>query len=84
MEVNYKNVPSVQEMAKKKLVTIPSQYVRDDQDCSVASSNREVPVIDMQRLINPTDHDDSMNIELQKLHFAAQEWGFFQVCCHMN
>ncbi|KAF3666325.1 Protein SRG1 [Capsicum annuum] len=81
MEVNYKNVPSVQEMAKKKLVTIPSRYVRDDQDHSVASSNKEAPVIDMQRLINSNDHD-SMNIELQKLHFAAKEWGFFQLINH--
>ncbi|KAF3676327.1 Protein SRG1 [Capsicum annuum] len=82
LEVNCKNVPSVQEMAKKKLVTIPPRYVRDDQDHSVASSNKEVPVIDMQRLINSNDHDDSMNIELQKLHFAAQEWGFFQLINH--
>ncbi|KAM3284791.1 hypothetical protein P3S67_023590 [Capsicum chacoense] len=81
MEVNYKNVPSVQEMAKKKLVTIPSRYVRDDQDHSVASSNKEAPVIDMQRLINSNDHD-SMNIELQNLHFAAKEWGFFQLINH--
>ncbi|KAM3284789.1 protein SRG1 [Capsicum chacoense] len=82
LEVNCKNVPSVQEMAKKKLVTIPPRYVRDDQDHSVASSNKEVPVIDMQRLITSNDHDDSMNIELQKLHFAAQEWGFFQLINH--
>ncbi|KAM3284792.1 protein SRG1 [Capsicum chacoense] len=82
LEVNHKKVPSVQEMAKKKLVRIPSRYVRDDQERSVASSNREVPVSDMQRLINSNDHDDSINIELQKLHFAAKEWGFFQLINH--
>ncbi|MCE5166007.1 hypothetical protein HAX54_013960 [Datura stramonium] len=69
-------------MAKKKLVTIPSRYVRDDQDRSIASSNNiQVPVVDMQRLINASDHD-SMNLELQKLHFAAKEWGFFQLINH--
>ncbi|MCE0480775.1 hypothetical protein HAX54_037883 [Datura stramonium] len=79
LEVNYKKVPSVQEMAKKKLVTIPSRYVRDDQDRSIASSNNiQVPVVDMQRLINASDHD-SIDLELQKLHFAAKEWGFFQI-----
>ncbi|WMV15690.1 hypothetical protein MTR67_009075 [Solanum verrucosum] len=79
LQVNYKKVPSVQEMAKNKLVTIPSRYVREDQDRSnvASSNNKEVPVIDMQRLIN-----DSMNLELNKLHFAAKEWGFFQLINH--
>ncbi|KAH0696914.1 hypothetical protein KY290_014332 [Solanum tuberosum] len=85
LEVNYKEVPSVQELAKKKLVTIPSRYVRDDHDnSSIASNdrnNKEVPVIDMQRLVNSNDHD-IMNLELNKLHFAAQHWGFFQLINH--
>uniref|UniRef100_M0ZTW7 Leucoanthocyanidin dioxygenase n=1 Tax=Solanum tuberosum TaxID=4113 RepID=M0ZTW7_SOLTU len=83
LQVNYKKVPSVQEMAKNKLVTIPSRYVRDNQDRSfvASSNNKEVPVIDMQRLINSSDHD-SMNLELNKLHFAAKEWGFFQLINH--
>lgn len=80
-QINYMEVPSVQELVKKKLVTIPSRYIRDDQDRSIASSNQEVPVIDMQRLINANDHN-SMNLELNKLHFAAQEWGFFQLINH--
>lgn len=70
-QLHYKKVPSVQELANKKLVTVPSRYVRDDQDLSVVtSSNEEVPVVDMQRLINSRDHH-SMNLELNKLHFAA-------------
>ncbi|CAN4105729.1 unnamed protein product [Withania somnifera] len=81
MEVQFKKVPCVQELVKKKLVTIPSRYVRGDQDRSVASSNKEVPIIDMQRLINSNNHD-SVNLELQKLHFAAKEWGFFQLTNH--
>ncbi|XP_049385878.1 protein SRG1-like isoform X2 [Solanum stenotomum] len=82
IEVKYMEVPSVQELAKKKLVTIPSRYVRDDQDRSIATSNyKQVPVIDMQRLINSNDHD-SMNLELNKLHFAAKDWGFFQLINH--
>ncbi|KAK6797251.1 hypothetical protein RDI58_004953 [Solanum bulbocastanum] len=83
LQVNYKKVPSVQEMIKNKLETIPSRYVRDNQDRSIvaSSNNKEVPVIDMQRLINSSDHD-SMNLELNKLHLAAKEWGFFQLINH--
>ncbi|KAG5622234.1 hypothetical protein H5410_007452 [Solanum commersonii] len=74
IEVKHMKVPSVQELAKKKLVTIPSRYVRDDQDRSIATSNyKQVPVIDMQRLINSNDHD-FINLELNKLHFAAKDW----------
>ncbi|WMV15685.1 hypothetical protein MTR67_009070 [Solanum verrucosum] len=35
----------------------------------------------MQRLVNSNDHD-IMNLELNKLHFAAQHWGFFQLINH--
>ncbi|KAL3376959.1 hypothetical protein AABB24_003403 [Solanum stoloniferum] len=35
----------------------------------------------MQRLINSNDHD-FMNFELNKLHFAAKDWGFFQLINH--
>ncbi|CAH2041882.1 unnamed protein product [Thlaspi arvense] len=71
-------VPSVQELAKRPMITIPPQYVRDDQDpliISDTSSSPDIPVIDLQGLLS----SDSMNSELEKLHSACKEWGFFQV-----
>ncbi|XP_060191254.1 protein SRG1-like [Lycium barbarum] len=74
-------VPSVQELAKGHLANIPARYVHSEQEspaiCAGASVPA-VPVIDLQKLIS----GDSMNSELQKLHSACQEWGFFQVINH--
>ncbi|XAR66650.1 Thebaine 6-O-demethylase [Bertholletia excelsa] len=74
-------VPSVQELAKRPMITIPPQYVRDDQDpliISDTSSSPDIPVIDLQGLLS----SDSMNSELEKLHSACKEWGFFQLINH--
>ncbi|KAK0580122.1 hypothetical protein LWI29_036701 [Acer saccharum] len=73
-------VPFVQELAKKPLINIPPRYVRPDQDPAPlpslnSSSSSQIPVIDMQKLLS----HDSMDSELQKLHQACKEWGFFQV-----
>lgn len=72
-------VPCVQEIAKKPLTTIPPGYVRSDQENPFISYNNsvpQVPVVDMQRLLSA----DCLDSELQKLHRACKEWGFFQVC----
>ncbi|KAK6124136.1 hypothetical protein DH2020_042109 [Rehmannia glutinosa] len=74
-------VPIVQELAKEKLKTVPSRYIRVDHDHhhrSNISSLPEIHVIDMQNLFDP----DSMDSELGKLHNACQEWGFFQLINH--
>ncbi|KAK6124137.1 hypothetical protein DH2020_042110 [Rehmannia glutinosa] len=75
-------VPIVQELAKEKLDTVPSRYIRLDHDDhhhrSDLSSLPEIPIIDMRNLFDP----DSMVSELDKLHKACQEWGFFQVINH--
>ncbi|KAK6124120.1 hypothetical protein DH2020_042146 [Rehmannia glutinosa] len=75
-------VPIVQELAKDKLETVPSRYIRLDHDNhhlrSNLSSLPEIPIIDMQNLFDP----DSMDSELDKLHKACQEWGFFHVINH--
>ncbi|XP_051135476.1 protein SRG1-like [Andrographis paniculata] len=74
-------VPSVQELAKKKLSAVPSRYIRRHQHpphppSPAAAPLPEIPVIDLQKLLCA---DDS---ELQRLHSACQEWGFFQVINH--
>ncbi|XP_059433263.1 protein SRG1-like [Corylus avellana] len=74
-------VPSVQELAKKSIAHIPSRYVREGQDPSIVSDELSlptVPVIDLERLVV----EDSMSSELEKLHSACKDWGFFQVTNH--
>ncbi|KAL3345033.1 hypothetical protein AABB24_024139 [Solanum stoloniferum] len=71
-------VPSVQELAKQHQTNIPSRYVRSEQESPVISAAASVPIIDLQKLIS----GDSMDSELQKLHFACQQWGFLQVINH--
>ncbi|KAK3206640.1 hypothetical protein Dsin_020686 [Dipteronia sinensis] len=74
-------VPFVQELAKKPLINIPPRYVRPDQDpleSLNSSSSSQIPVIDMQKLLS----HDFVDSELQKLHQACKEWGFFQLINH--
>ncbi|KAL9322255.1 hypothetical protein ACSQ67_010308 [Phaseolus vulgaris] len=75
-------VPSVQELAKQNLSTVPQRYIQPQhQEQMVLISqqpNLEIPVIDMQRLLS----QESGNSELDKLHLACQEWGFFQLINH--
>ncbi|XP_022848557.1 protein SRG1-like [Olea europaea var. sylvestris] len=72
-------VPDVQELAKEKSNTIPPRYQRPNQDQIISSlPENRIPVIDMQKLMEK----DSMDTELQKLHTACQEWGFFQLINH--
>ncbi|KAJ9564871.1 hypothetical protein OSB04_000837 [Centaurea solstitialis] len=75
-------VPSVQELAKKPLTEVPSRYVRPHDGAPVISrlspAMTEVPIIDMQRLASK----ESCNDELEKLHLACKDWGFFQMINH--
>lgn len=71
-------VPSVQELAKGSIESVPNRYIQLNQDTSsiVAvndDDDLQVPVIDMESLLN----GDSF--ELDKLHLSCQDWGFFQV-----
>ncbi|XP_007025218.2 PREDICTED: protein SRG1 [Theobroma cacao] len=76
-------VPSVQEVAKEALGRVPQQYQRPDQDPPFTSidtcSPQQVPVIDMLKLLSG---DHFMDVELEKLHYACKEWGFFQLINH--
>ncbi|CDP20896.1 unnamed protein product [Coffea canephora] len=71
-------VPYVQELAKEKFASVPPRYIRPDPTKLHGVSTEEIPVIDMQRLLS----DESVNPELEKLHFACKEWGFFQLINH--
>ncbi|XP_044460647.1 protein SRG1-like [Mangifera indica] len=71
-------VPSVQELAKQSIVNIPPRYIRKDEDPPVVTNDAclpSVPVIDLQKLV-------SVDYELERLHLACKEWGFFQVINH--
>ncbi|XP_027343295.1 uncharacterized protein LOC113855864 [Abrus precatorius] len=75
-------VPSVQEIAKKGLKSVPERYVRPHHERPTLSSTitplPQVPVVDVSRLLSQ-DHKES---ELNKLHSACKEWGFFQLINH--
>lgn len=79
-------VPSVQELvAKESLSKVPSTYVRHSDehvDSSLFSlssktnfSSIQLPIIDISKLYSPS----FKACELQKLHSACRDWGFFQV-----
>ncbi|XP_059623724.1 oxoglutarate-dependent flavonoid 7-O-demethylase 1-like [Cornus florida] len=75
-------VPCVQELAKEPLTTVPPRYVRSDQDppfISNTTSLPQFPVINFHTLLSA---GTSMDSELQKMHSACKEWGFFQLINH--
>lgn len=76
-------VPNVQELAKVGcLEKIPERYIQCEDDPILEALNEsshediQVPIINMQSLITGDE------TELQKLHLACQEWGFFQLIEH--
>ncbi|XP_050231003.1 oxoglutarate-dependent flavonoid 7-O-demethylase 1-like [Mercurialis annua] len=74
-------VPCVQELAKESSTTVPLRYVRPHQDSPIifdSASLPQVPVIDLQRLFS----QEFMDLELNQLHHACKEWGFFQLINH--
>ncbi|KAK4710901.1 hypothetical protein R3W88_005414 [Solanum pinnatisectum] len=76
-------VPNVQELAKEQLAAVPLRYIRDDIENQSYSSIvilPQVPVVDMKKLLEIGDIDDDS--ELERLHLACKEWGFFQLVNH--
>ncbi|OMO80307.1 Oxoglutarate/iron-dependent dioxygenase [Corchorus olitorius] len=73
-------VPCVQELAKKPLLKLPPRYVRTDEDYFLPNTQNlpQVPVIDLQKLVSGEFKD----MELQQLHHACKNWGFFQLINH--
>ncbi|XP_052201328.1 codeine O-demethylase-like isoform X3 [Diospyros lotus] len=79
----WSQLPSVLELAKRPLNSIPDRYLHPQQDTPIlfnssSSSLPQIPVIDLQSLFSA----DSMASELHKLHSACKDWGFFQVINH--
>ncbi|KAI3845867.1 hypothetical protein MKW92_044580 [Papaver armeniacum] len=75
-------VPSVQELAKQMLTEIPPRYIRTDQEPLTNLSGspktyQTVPVIDLLNFLSAEPE-----LELERLHSACKEWGFFQVVNH--
>ncbi|XP_068642150.1 oxoglutarate-dependent flavonoid 7-O-demethylase 1 isoform X2 [Aristolochia californica] len=74
-------VPSVQEMVKEPIATVPHRYIRPDQEPPArlkGTSVSLIPIIDMQKL----HCGEFMAEELERLHWASKEWGFFQLINH--
>ncbi|KAI3831883.1 hypothetical protein MKX03_022255 [Papaver bracteatum] len=73
---------SVQELAKQSLPEVPARYLRTDQEplSNVSGNSQSVPVIDLQKLLSLEPIIGEL--ELDKLHSACKEWGFFQVVNH--
>ncbi|KAI3841879.1 hypothetical protein MKW92_038076 [Papaver armeniacum] len=78
-------VPSVQELVKQEITEIPDRYIRTscspDHDTNPSdSAANTIPVINIQSLLSG-DLTLADN-ELEKLHSACKEWGFFQAVDH--
>ncbi|KAL2925570.1 putative 2-oxoglutarate/Fe(II)-dependent dioxygenase [Bienertia sinuspersici] len=67
-------VPSVQELAKESLESVPERYIQPYQDTPIiaADDDIQIPIIDTGLLFNGD------TLEMENLHSACQEWGFFQ------
>lgn len=73
--------PSVQELARKQLQTVPEKYVRSEEDRpSVKSPTPDIiiPIIDMKKFLD----NNHVEEEMLKFHMACQDWGFFQLINH--
>ncbi|KAI3989704.1 hypothetical protein MKX01_009196 [Papaver californicum] len=81
-------VPSVQELVKTDINEIPDRYIQTS--CSSIDLDHEVnhsdsaahtiPVINIESLLS--GESVLADNELEKLHSACKEWGFFQVVDH--
>ncbi|CAJ2659496.1 unnamed protein product [Trifolium pratense] len=75
-------VPSVQELAKGNISTVPTRYIQSQHEELIINeddhSNLQIPIIDMKKLLS-SEYGSS---ELSKLHLACKDWGFFQVVNH--
>ncbi|KAL3739738.1 hypothetical protein ACJRO7_021069 [Eucalyptus globulus] len=75
-------VPCVQDILKANPTMVPKRYICDNQEHPVimdaCSGLPQVPVIDLGRLVS----EDSAKPELEKLHQACKDWGFFQLINH--
>ncbi|MCL7021741.1 hypothetical protein MKW94_019316, partial [Papaver nudicaule] len=81
-------VPSVQELVKKEITEIPDRYIRtscssiglDHETTHSDSAAHSIPVVNIERLLSR--ESILADEELEKLHSACKDWGFFQVVDH--
>lgn len=78
-------VPSVQELlAKQPGDTVPARYVRPHQDppplVNGTAALPQPPAVSLQGLLSADDLLEAS--ELEKLHHACRDWGFFQLMDH--
>ncbi|XP_047147551.1 thebaine 6-O-demethylase-like [Vigna umbellata] len=75
--------PSVKELAKEALSKVPERYVLPNIDPPILfnthSLSDQIPVIDLAKLFLPQELKPP---ELENLHLACKQWGFFQVINH--
>ncbi|GLT52558.1 hypothetical protein SLA2020_258910 [Shorea laevis] len=74
------SVLSVKELAKQPMSAIPHRYLYLNQEppLSGAVACHQLPVINVNKLFSTRSADS----ELQNLHSACKEWGFFQLVKH--
>ncbi|KAG6636129.1 S-norcoclaurine synthase 1-like [Carya illinoinensis] len=76
-------VENVQALASNNLEEIPPRYLWPEMEyeeyCSI-EENLHIPVIDLGKLIG--NQFTSPEDELEKLHSACRDWGFFQLINH--
>ncbi|RZC50088.1 hypothetical protein C5167_018509 [Papaver somniferum] len=81
---NGMSVPIVQELAKLTVGEIPSRYICTDGNLLTMGASvidyETVPVIDLQNLQSREPVIEKL--ELDRLHSACKEWGFFQLLNH--
>ncbi|KAH9307529.1 hypothetical protein KI387_035440, partial [Taxus chinensis] len=78
------SIPVVQELAAKDPDALPQRYIRVKQEKpasikTISNHSNSIPMIDMALLYK--DHECRQQV-MEKLAFACQEWGFFQVVNH--
>ncbi|XP_004294174.1 PREDICTED: protein SRG1-like [Fragaria vesca subsp. vesca] len=90
-------VPSVQELAKKPITTLPPRYIQQDlhdgdardqvnkigSNEASSSIQPEIPTINFKKLLSRKESNSFQDSdELARLHLASKEWGFFQLVNH--
>ena len=67
-------VANVQELASNNSGDIPIRHLRLELQSEevLVDKSLQIPTIDMRKLMVDDD-------EMEKLHFACKDWGFFQV-----
>ncbi|KAH9307530.1 hypothetical protein KI387_035441, partial [Taxus chinensis] len=75
------SIPVVQELGAKDPDALPQRYIRGKQASitTVSNHSNSIPMIDMALL--SINHECRQQV-MEKLAFACQEWGFFQVVNH--